>query len=190
MLLTGLILATFAILGNINPSWPQAFSAQIQPTPTPIPTPTPDPSKDFNSLDNNISYSFPLNWQKSDHIDKLGENTYLKFTSSDFISPEPGAVDQGIGIVISRTYDLNSESSLKSKLDKVYDFNTYNVMPIKIDNKNAMTMQQEGDGYRRFIYIATQNHLWEIIIASKSLEEQARYEAEISQFLNSIKLKS
>lgn len=184
LLATGLALASFALFGNSNLSILQTSGSELA---QPSPTPTPDPAKDRNSLDNYISYTLPPIWRKTDYIDTVsGIDTISKIVSPDFNAPETG-VETGVGIIIDRAYDLNSEDSLKTKLNTVYGFDTYNVMPIKINDKNAMTMHQDKNGHHRYIYIATEKHLWEITITSKSLEEEQKYQGQIDLILNSIK---
>mgnify|MGYP000137023982 CR=1 FL=1 len=190
LLLTGLLLAFTALFLNINnPSWARTLESEktvlVEQKPV-------DPAKDFESLDNYLTYSIPMAWIKTGNIDKeLGNNTHLKLTSPDFISHEPAIIESGVGIVIDRLYDPKSEESLTVKLNKVYEFDTYNVMPTKIDNKNAMTMHKDSDsGHMRFIYIASGTHLWQLTISSKSLEDEQKYQGEIENFLTSIKFKN
>lgn len=184
LLSLGLFLVAMALFNNLNPQFTEILGSE---RPEITPTPTPDPSKDLISLDSNLSYTLPALWQKSDHIDPSGKDTYIKLTSPDFNSPEASQVQNGIGIIVDRAYDLKSEDSLKSKLDAVYDFDTYNITSIKINDKNAMTMHQDKNGHLRLIYVATPTHLWEITITSKSLEDEQKYQGDINQFLNSIK---
>lgn len=182
LLITGIILGSIAIFGNLSPLLPtQAEITQAKPTPIT------DPSKDLISLDNSITYDLPNLWQKTDHIDPQGVNTYLKLTTPDFSAPEPSKVDSGIGVVINRTYDLNSENTLKDKLNAVYGFDIYNVTLLTLDGKNAMTMHKDGENvHARIIYIATKTHLWDITITSKSLEDAQRYQGEIDSLINSM----
>lgn len=181
----GLVLATFALFGNPSLSFLQTRGSELAQV---TPTPTPDPAKDRNSLDNYISYTLPPMWRKTDYIDTAsGIDTITKIVSPDFNALETG-VESGVGIIIDRTYDLNAEDSLKAKLNTVYGFDTYNVMPIKINDKNAMTMHQDKNGHHRYIYISTGKHLWEITITSKSLEDEQKYQGQIDIILNSLKL--
>lgn len=184
LLSLGLFLAGIALFNYLNPQLTEILGSE---RPAMTPTPTPDPAKDLNSLDNSLSYTLPALWKKSDHIDPAGDDTYIKITSPDFNSPEASQVQNGVGLIIDRTYDLKAEVSLKAKLDTVYDFDTYNITPIKLNGKNGMTMHQDKNGHHRLIYIATQTHLWEITITSKSLEDEQKYQGDINTFLNSIK---
>lgn len=188
LLITGLLLVILAM----NAAYVQTIVSS-KPTNAVeiIPTPTPDPSLDLVSLDNALSFTLPASWQKADHLDPSGLNTYIKLTSPEFNSPEPGVIDSGVGIIIGRVYNLNAADSLKTKLNASYDLDTYNVMPIQIGDQNAMTMHKEGLNINaRIIYVATQNHLWDITITSKSLEDEARHQSQIDFFLDSINFKN
>lgn len=186
-MITGLFLVVLAMLGSFSQLNMLITGAE---NPKVLPTATPDPSLDFVSLDNTISFTLPPSWQKADHLDPAGLNTYIKLTSPDFNSPEPGIIDSGVGIIIGRVYNLSAADSLKTKLNASYGLDTYNVMPIQIGDQNAMTMHKEEVKINtRMIYIATQTHLWDITITSKSLEDAQKYQGEIDAFLSSIKFK-
>lgn len=188
LLVIGLACVILAIFANFNPAWTQKLTSEAA---TATPTPTPDPSKDLISLDNFLTYQPPEAWQKTDYIDiQTGKSTFIKLTSPDFDSPQPSIIENGVGIIIDRSYDINSEETLKNKLNTNYGFDTYNVTPLNIAGKNAMTMHKDADGHHRFIYIANGNHLWEISIASKSLEDEAKYQGHIETFLASIQFKN
>lgn len=183
LLITGLLLVVLAMNGNFIHNLVSTRNSQAIEV---KPTPAPDPSKDLSAL-GDITYVLPAGWQKVDHVDPSGLNTYIKITSPDFNSPQPGLIDSGIGIVIGRVYDLNAEESVKAKLNASYDFDTYNVIPLKINNKNAVSMHKDGiniDG--RFIFVATNSHLWDITITSKNSEDAQRYQGDIDTFLDSI----
>lgn len=187
LLCAGLMLVFLALFANFNPVLIESLKSEKV---TPTPTPTPDPSKDLKSLDNYLDFTLPVGWKKTDYLDtKFGKDTIIKLTTTDFDSPEPTVINGGVGIVIDRTYDLKSEETLSKKLNQNYGFETYNVMPLTIDGKNAMTMHQDGESHHRYIYIAAPTHLWEITVASKSLEDESRYDPEIENFLKSIKFK-
>lgn len=185
LLITGLILVIIALNGNVLSKTVLSRSTGQLET---VPSPTPDPAKDLTSLYTKLTFTLPQNWQKTDHTDlAAGQNTYIKITTPDFQAPDPANVQSGIGIVVNRTYDLKAEESLKTKLNAQYDFDTYNVMPLRIGDKNAMTMHKDNSGHYRIIYVATQTHLWDITITSKSLEDEQRYQSDINTFLDSIK---
>lgn len=149
-----------------------------------------DPSKDFQSLDNYISYFLPEGWKKEDQVDwEFGLNTLLALTSPDYNSPEPFVVESGVRIIIDRSYDPKPEETLNNKLNAPYEFYDYNIRQIKVSGKNAMTMHEDYKGHNRFIYAADGAYLWQISITSKSLEDEQKYQAEIDSFLNSIKFK-
>lgn len=184
LLITGLLLVILALNGSVIQTIIAKRSSESIET---KPTPTPDPSKDLASLDDSIKYTLPASWQKVDHLDPAGLNTYIKITSPDFNSPEPGLVSSGVGIVIGRNYDLNAGEAVKSKLNASYDLDIYNVTPLQVSNQNAISMQKDGANVNaRIIYVATKTHLWDITITSKSLEDQSRYQGEINSFLSSI----
>lgn len=188
LLITGLLLVILAMNGNYVQTMVSTRSSNAIAI---KPTPTPDPSLDKASLDSAISFTLPASWKKADQIDPSGINTYLKLTSSDFQSSTPGVIDSGVGVVIGRVYDLKAGESVRSKLSASYGLDTYNVMPLSIAGQNGMTMHKDGANINaRIIYVATQTHLWDITITSKSLEDAQKYQGEIDAFLNSIKFKN
>jgi hypothetical protein len=147
-----------------------------------------DPQKDFKSLDNYLSYSIPAQWQKTDQVDQeFGMNTLIALSSPDFESSSSGVIDKGVRVTINRSYDPRPEETVKNKLNTQYPFYDYNIRGLVVDGKNAMTMHEDYNGHNRFIFIASGEHLWQIGISSKNLEEEQRYEAEINSFLNSVK---
>lgn len=149
-----------------------------------------DPMRNFESLDNFISYSVPKSWQKTDQVDKeLGNNTLIALSSPNFESPETFIINKGIRITINRSYDPSAEDTVRKKLNSEYQFYDYNVRAMTIDGKNAMTMHEDYEGHNRFVFIASDNYLWQIGISSKNLDEEQKYESEINTFLNSIKFK-
>lgn len=149
-----------------------------------------DPSKDFKSLNNYISYSVPADWKKIDQVDTgSGSNTLIALTSPDFESSASGAVRAGVRITINRSYELKPEETLKSKLNSSYQFYDYNIRALTLDNKSAMTMHEDYNGHFRFVFVANGDHLWQIAITAKSLEDEQKYEKEINSFLASVKFK-
>ena len=150
-----------------------------------------DPAKDLESLDNYITYSLPEGWNKQDQVDEeLGNNTLISLTSPDFDSPETFVVNSGVRIIIDRTYDPAAEETLNTKLNAQYEFYDYNILPMEVGGKNSMTMHEDYEGHNRFIYIADGDHLWQISITSKSLEDEENYQGTIDNFLNSIQFKN
>lgn len=185
LLFTGLSLLVIALLASLVPQEMRTRGSEIVKT-----TPTPDPRKEFKSLDNFITYTFPPAWQKEDYVDEqFGQAAYISLKSPDYNSPETFIINSGIGITISRTYDPAAEETLRNKLNAQYQSYVYNVLPIKIAGKNSMTMHQDYEGHHRLIYISNGSHLWQITIASKSLEDESRYQGDIENFLNSIRFK-
>lgn len=156
----------------------------------PISTTEPEPKKEFSSLDNYIEYAIPKNWHKEDHVDtEYGNYSYLYLISPDFDSPETFLIKNGIRVSISRGYTANAEQSLSNRLNAEYESYDYDIAPLKINGKNAMTMHEDYEGHNRFIYIADKDYLWQISLSSKSLEDEAKYKTEIDNFLSSIKFK-
>jgi hypothetical protein len=150
-----------------------------------------DPSKDFKSLDNYISYISPIAWKKVDQVDEeFGENTLIALTSPDFESTQSGIISKGIRITINRSYHMQPEETIKSKLNYQYPIYDYNIRPTTLDSKDAMTMHEDYQGHNRFIFAANGNYLWQIAISSKSLEDEQKYEVEIANFLASVKFKN
>ena len=188
LLVAGLLLIILNISG-LGEKAAQSYTINTRAQSTP--TPTPDPRKEFKSLETYISYNLPSGWQKKDYVDQeFGNTAYITLTSPDYESPETFIINSGVRISITRTYDTQSEETLSRKLGDKYEIYNYNVMPLKIDGKNAMTMHEDYEGHNRFIYIANGNHLWQISIASKSLEDEAKYEEFIKHFLSSVKFKN
>lgn len=149
-----------------------------------------DPAKDFQSLDNHINYLIPEGWGKIDQVDKqFGKSTNIALTSPDFVASNSSVVKSGTKIWISRSYDLKVEETLNNKLNTKYPIYNYNVMAFKVGGRNAMTIYEDLNEHNRFVYIAQGNHLWQITVSSKSLEDEQKYQTIIDAFLDSIRFK-
>ena len=187
LLITGLLLVVLAVNGNFIQTKVSTRGSEAIET---KPTPTPDPRREFKSLESFISYTVPPAWQKEDYVDEqFGQTAYITLKSPDYNSPETYIINSGLGITISRSYDLNAEETLKNKLNSQYESYVYNILPAKVAGKNAMTMHEDYEGHNRFVYIATEKHLWQITFSSKSLEDESRYQGDIENFLSSIRFK-